>query len=82
MEKEKEQLKIKLENFENKQKSEDFKKLLKATSELRKQQEEETDLQNKLYEQKEYLEQCEEIKLYWQQKLYDAQNSYGQQTSA
>lgn len=83
LEKERDQLRIKIKTYvHEKTEKKEFQDLLKATNLLRKEQEKEQKLQEKLREQQGYMENCEHILLVWQQRLFDAQSAYGQETSA
>ena len=83
LEKERDQLKVKLKTFQHKKtQTKEFKDLLESVAKLRKAQEEEAKLLDKLNNQKTYLDHCEQIMLSVQQRLLDAQRAYGQETSA
>lgn len=83
LEKEKEQLVTKISKLKTKfLGNQDFQELLEATSKLRKEQEEEAMLNEKMREQQQYLEWCEGNLLAAQQRLLEARKVTASDISA
>jgi hypothetical protein len=81
---ERDQLKVRISMFQNKTDIKDssvMKDLLNATRLLRKEQEEENSLFDKLRTQKDCLERAETALLTCQQRFVDAQKSFGQEVA-
>jgi len=87
LEAERDQLKVRISNFQQKAETKDpvaanqMRELLVATKLLRKEQEEENSLMDKLRIQKGNLEQAEKLLLMSKQRLFDTQKACGQEVS-
>ena len=83
LESEREQLLNKIQNFKNKSSNKkEFTDLLDSTSKLRKEQEEEARLVEKMDEQQAQLEWCEGTLLTTEQRLVDIRKAVSEETSA
>jgi len=78
LDQEKEQLVSKISMFKKKNNSPEFQQLVESTSMLRKAQEEGSRIFEKMNEQKQRMEMCEQQLLYTKQKLIDTKKLSGQ----
>lgn len=82
LESEKEQLVTKINLFKDKNTDSEFQELLEATSMLRKEQETEAKYADKMNEQRNHLDYCEQLQANTRQRLMDARRNTSDDVSA